>query len=113
MTRRCNLGCAHCYSSSTRARGGDEVHAIYFGDGQGVSCASCHGSKGDGRGRMAKLFDPPPRNFLCAQTMAAIDDGQIFWIVRNGSPGTSMPPHTHLNDERTWQVVLYLRSLKP
>ncbi len=85
--------------------------AVYLGDGRRISCASCHGKAGDGKGQLASQFDPPPRNFACAQTIRGIPDGHLFWIVRFGSPDTSMPPHTRLTDEQVWQVVLYLRRL--
>ena len=85
--------------------------AIYAGEPRKVSCATCHGRTGDGKGEMAGQFDPPPRNFRCAQTVNGIPDGQLFWIVRHGSPGTSMPPHRRLTDEQVWQVVLHLRRL--
>jgi mono/diheme cytochrome c family protein len=74
-------------------------------------CAVCHGKKGDGKGPLASQFDPPPRNFACAQTVNGIPDGQLFWIIRFGSPGTSMPEHPELTDEQIWQVVLHLRRL--
>ncbi|MGH8768890.1 MAG: c-type cytochrome [Burkholderiales bacterium] len=35
----------------------------------------------------------------------------MFWIIHNGSPGTSMPSFNALRDEQVWQVVLYLREL--
>ena len=84
---------------------------LYQGRGAGISCAKCHGEKGDGKGPMSSMFDPPPRNFQCASTVKGIRDGQLFWIVRYGSPGTSMPPHPKLSDEQIWQVVSYLRRL--
>jgi len=84
---------------------------IYRGDGRTVSCATCHGVKGDGRGEMASMFDPRPRNFACAQTVNGIPDGQLFWIIRFGSPGTSMPPHPKLADDEVWRLVSYLRRL--
>jgi len=84
---------------------------IFRGDGRKVSCATCHGEKGDGRGPMASQFSPPPRNFRCAQTVDGIPDGQIFWIIRNGSPGTSMPPHPQMSDDEAWRMVRYLRQL--
>src|SRR6266508_5101457 len=40
-----------------------------------------------------------------------IPDGQLFWIVRNGSPETSMPDFHALSDDQIWRVVLYLREL--
>jgi hypothetical protein len=57
------------------------------------------------------MFDPRPRNFQCAATVNGIPDGQLFWIIRYGSPGTSMPPHPKLGDEQVWGVVAYLRKL--
>ncbi len=84
---------------------------LYKGDGKGVACATCHGANGDGRGPMSDMFDPAPRNFACAQTINGIPDGQLFWIIRFGSPKTSMPPHPALSDEQVWQLVAYLRRL--
>lgn len=88
-----------------------EAERIFRGGARGVSCATCHGAKGDGRGEMATMFDPRPRNFQCAQTVTGIPDGQLFWIIRFGSPGTSMPPHPNLTDEQVWKLVLYLHRL--
>ena len=75
------------------------------------SCVVCHGKKGEGNGQLASQFDPPPRNFACAKTIDGIPDGQLFWIIKNGSPGTAMPNYDYLSDEEIWQLVLYLRSL--
>ena len=84
---------------------------IFRGDGRKVACATCHGEKGDGRGPLSGEFSPPPRNFRCAQTVNGIPDGQLFWIIRNGSPGTSMPAHPQLSDDDVWRMVLYIRQL--
>ena len=75
------------------------------------SCVVCHGKKGDGSGQLASQFDPRPRNFACAATVDGIPDGQLYWIILNGSPGTAMPSFDFLSDEEIWQLVLYLRSL--
>ena len=86
--------------------------SIFQGETRGgTNCALCHGRKGDGRGPLSNQYDPPPRNFACAKTIDGIADGQLFWIIRYGSPGTAMPPHPRLNDEQVWQLVLYLRRL--
>lgn len=102
------------YGRSNPLKGDDrELEAgrrLYVG-GQNVSCAVCHGEKGDGKGPLANQFNPPPRNFACAQTVNGIPDGQLFWIIRYGSPGTSMPPHPAYSDQQIWQVVLHLRRL--
>jgi hypothetical protein len=52
-----------------------------------------------------------PRNFACAQTVNGIPDGQLFWIIRNGSPDTAMPAYKKLSDVQIWRIILYLRSL--
>lgn len=88
-----------------------EGKRLYLGKVEGRGCAICHGSKGDGRGPLADSFDPPPRNFTCARTINGIADGQLFWIVRYGSPDTSMPAHPQLRDTQIWQLVHYLRHL--
>lgn len=82
-----------------------------FETNDGAGCIACHGKKGDGRGRLASRLDPPPRNFACRATMAAVPDGQLFWVIRHGSPGTAMLGHGELSDEETWQVVRYIREL--
>lgn len=75
------------------------------------ACSVCHGRKGDGKGPLASQFDPRPRNFACARTISNVSDGQLFWIIRFGSPGTSMPEHPQFSDEQIWQIVLHLRRL--
>jgi mono/diheme cytochrome c family protein len=86
---------------------------LYRGKSGATACTTCHGIKGDGKGALASQFAPPPRNFACAQTIKGIPDGQLFWIVRNGSPGTAMSPASALGkftDENIWQIVAYLRT---
>jgi mono/diheme cytochrome c family protein len=76
-----------------------------------VACARCHGTDGDGIGPMSHMFDPPPRNFTCAKTINNVPDGQLFWIIKYGSPGTSMPSFSVLKDEEIWQILVYIRRL--
>ena len=84
---------------------------FYLGTDGNESCALCHGRQGDGRGELAKQYEPRPRNFTCAKTVLEVPDGQLFWIIRFGSPGTAMPPHAKFSDEQIWQLVLHLRRL--
>ena len=73
------------------------------------SCTLCHGS-GNGLGMMSGGLNPPPRNFTCKETMDNIPDGQLFWIIKNGSVGTGMPAFTDLNDVQVWQLIHYIRQ---
>lgn len=84
---------------------------LYFGRPKSLNCSHCHGEKGDGRGVLASQFNPRPRNFACEETVNGIPDGQLFWIIRHGSPDTAMPPSRNLNDQQVWQLVAYIRQL--
>jgi mono/diheme cytochrome c family protein len=92
-------------------RGARRAGKELYEDLSNPSCVACHGKKGDGRGQLADQFDPPPRNFACAATIDGVPDGQLHWIIKNGSPGSAMPPFDYLTDEEIWQLVIYLRSL--
>ena len=76
-----------------------------------MPCKHCHGVEGDGKGSMANSFNPPPRNFACAKTVKGVPDGQLFWVTKNGSPGTGMLAFKRLKDEQIWQILLYVRQL--
>ncbi|MFT4579824.1 MAG: cytochrome c553 [Nitrospinales bacterium] len=76
-----------------------------------IACKQCHGMNGNGQGAMAPNLIPQPRNFTCQQTMEQISDGQLFWIIKNGSKGSSMPSYSHLPDRKIWQLIHYIRSL--
>ena len=85
---------------------------LFKGEVQGrLGCAPCHGVSGAGDGKLSAQFDPRPRNFACAETVKHVPDGQLFWIIRFGSPGTSMPPHKDFSDEQIWELVSHLRQL--
>ena len=78
--------------------------------GKPIACKTCHGSKGDGKAESGFESTPPPRNFTCAETMAALPDGQLVWIIRNGSPKTSMFAFPSLSDDQVWQLIHYIRQ---
>lgn len=79
-------------------------------DAQPSACRICHGISGDGLGIMFTQVDKKPRNFTCYQTMDDLPDGQLYWIIKNGSPGTAMPSFKYLDDDQVWQLILYIRS---
>ncbi len=77
-------------------------------------CKACHGADGKGLPKELELKGPLPRNFTDQQWQAARTDGELFWILRNGSPGTDMAPFIPLvlSEEEAWQVLLYVRSFR-
>lgn len=84
---------------------------LFLKTAQPVACVMCHGEQGDGKGLMGAALVPPPRNFTCGAMMRDIPDGQLFWIIKNGSPGTGMMSFALLPDEQVWQLIHYIRSL--
>ena len=84
---------------------------LYLTKAKPMPCKHCHGVSGDGRGPMSRGFKPPPRNFTCVETINGVADGQLFWIIKNGSPGTGMMAFKGLKDEQIWQIILYVREL--
>lgn len=84
---------------------------LFLKTAQPVACVMCHGEQGDGKGLMGAALVPPPRNFACGAMMRGIPDGQLFWIIKNGSTGTGMMSFGTLPDEQVWQLIHYIRSL--
>jgi len=83
---------------------------LFYVDAKPSACRICHGISGDGLGIMFHRVEPKPRNFTCVHTMDDLPDGQLFWIIKNGSPGTAMPSFSYLEDDQVWQLILFLRS---
>jgi mono/diheme cytochrome c family protein len=76
-----------------------------------MACKMCHGSKGEGDGKLGAALKPVPRNFACSDTMADVSPGQMFWIIKKGSSGTGMIAHGKtLKDKDIWNVIKYIRT---
>ena len=83
---------------------------LFSEDAKPTACKLCHGSKGNGNVSLARRIEPPPRNFTCGSVMRDLPDGQLFWVIQNGSRGTAMPAHKFsLGKEQIWQLILYIR----
>lgn len=77
------------------------------------TCFTCHGKEGRGDGLAAVGLDPSPRNFTNPEFHAMRSDGELFWIIKHGSPGTAMMPMVGsvIDAREAWLVLLYERSL--
>jgi mono/diheme cytochrome c family protein len=75
-------------------------------------CVTCHGKDGKGLGNIPGLRGKLPRNFTDKAWQATRSDGELFWILKNGSPGTDMASFVPLvlTEEEAWHVLLYVRS---
>ena len=76
-----------------------------------MACKMCHGSKGEGDGKLGAALKPVPRNFACSETMKDVSPGQMFWIIKKGSKSTGMVAHGKtLKDQEIWDVVKYIQT---
>ena len=65
-------------------------------------CAKCHGEDGGG------LYGRPP---VISDRIDHATDGDLFWLMTNGSPWHGMPTWEMLPAAQRWQLVAYLRTL--
>ena len=65
------------------------------------TCSGCHGPSGEG-GRGP--------NLMTGRAVKRSNDETLFNSVKNGLPGTDMPP-TNLPNEKVWQLVSFMRAL--
>jgi mono/diheme cytochrome c family protein len=83
---------------------------LYEGKGR---CSFCHGisGKGDGPGASVQQ-EHPPRDFTNCAFQKEREDGELFWIMKYGSPGTGMQRLIPgmLSEEEGWEVVAYIRT---
>ncbi|WP_455379137.1 c-type cytochrome [Petrachloros mirabilis] len=81
---------------------------LYEGKG---TCVNCHGKEGGGDGPVAASLDPSPRNFHHHGFWRHRTDGEIFWVIKHGSPGTAMIGFSdQLTDEEIWSIIQYERN---
>jgi len=76
------------------------------------TCYNCHGKAGDGKGLGGATLDPSPRNFTNCKFHKKRKDGELFWVIKNGSAGTgmvSLVPGT-ISEEEAWVIINYERS---
>ena len=86
----------------------DKGKAIYDGKG---GCFNCHGADGGGNGPAAAKLNPAPRNFQHHGFWRHRTEGEIFWAIKHGSPGTAMIGFGPvLSDDEIWSVIQYERT---
>jgi putative heme-binding domain-containing protein len=70
------------------------------------TCTACHGVDG-AAGEMGPALGVPARRY------AQSTDAQLFEAIKNGVPGTPMPPFgRELSDDAVWKVAAYIRGLR-
>jgi mono/diheme cytochrome c family protein len=83
--------------------------ALYEGKG---SCHLCHGISGKGDGPAAHMHKDPPMDFTNCAFQKEREDGELFWIIKYGSPGSGMQAliPALLSEEEGWKLVAYVRT---
>lgn len=83
----------------------EQGKAVYNGKG---GCVTCHGIDGDGKGPGAVSMNPAPRNFQHHGFWRHRTEGEVFWAVKYGSPGTAMIAFgSVLSDNEIWALIHY------
>lgn len=73
-------------------------------------CASCHGSKGDGKGDKAQGLWSAPTDFRDRRLLRRTD-GDLYWVTTKGN--WPMPAfESKLSDLERWQLVDYIRTFE-
>jgi len=81
---------------------------LYTGKG---TCVNCHGPSGGGDGPVAGSLDPAPRNFQHHGFWRHRSEGELFWVIKYGSPGTAMIGFgDQLTDNEIWSIIQYERT---
>lgn len=83
--------------------------ALFEGKG---TCFNCHGKNGDGKGEAGKILNPSPRDFTNCKFHKKKKDGELFWVIKNGSAGTGMVSliPAAITEEEAWMIINYERS---
>ena len=68
-----------------------------------ANCGSCHGIKAAGTGIIPALSQGPTQS---------APDGEVFWFITTGATDNGMPAWASLSEQKRWQIVTYLKSLK-
>ncbi len=78
-----------------------------------INCKQCHGETGEGNGPIAAFLTTYKPANLTSPLVKAFTDGQIFMTISNGVPGRMPPLNENLTVSERWDVVNYVRTLKP
>ncbi len=80
-------------------------------DGKSIyttNCINCHGTDGYGDGPIGQQLIPPAANLT---VVGKKSDQELLRIIRNGRPGTAMPPWKgSLSDQDIVDVLSYVRT---
>ena len=74
-------------------------------------CAICHGERADGRGARRSGLSSPAQDFTDSAWRKRSSPRWVYYVIREGTPGTSMAGWKILSPDETWDLVAYLLSV--
>ena len=77
-----------------------------------TNCVMCHGATGEGNGSISALLANKPANLTSIITQSK-QDGALFLTITNGVDGRMPPMVENLTVRDRWDVINYIRTLKP
>ncbi|HKT80128.1 MAG TPA: c-type cytochrome [Vicinamibacterales bacterium] len=106
---------AHAHADAAKIKNPVKPSAASIAKGKSLyesQCVNCHGATGVGDGKSAAPLNPKPSNLADATWKHGSSDGEIFTLIKEGSPKTSMRGYaSKMTEEDIWNVVNYIRTL--
>ncbi len=75
-------------------------------------CVKCHGVNGKGDTEMVEFLSTSPSDLTDGKWKYGDQDGNIFVIIRDGTPYDMESFKDRLGDEDMWHIVNYMRSFE-
>lgn len=72
------------------------------------NCASCHGTKGDGRGPQAARLNPPPIAFTDVERARKRSLFALYQVIGQGLDGTAMQSFAQLPSDDRWALAAHV-----
>jgi mono/diheme cytochrome c family protein len=91
----------------------DEVSVARGAQLFNLNCSHCHGVGGQGNGPIATYLEKRRPANLTSDAVQSKSDGAIFLTISNGVPGSMPPLNENLSVRDRWDVVNFIRTLKP
>ncbi len=76
-------------------------------------CINCHGSSGEGNGRISQFILPHPADLTLTRQLPFNKDIFLYWTIAEGGQqfNTAMPSFkTQLTDRQIWKISHYIQS---
>ncbi len=78
-----------------------------------INCSHCHGAGGQGDGPIAAFLANRKPADLTSEAVQTKSDGALFLTISNGVPNSMPALNENLSVRDRWDVVNFIRTLKP